>query len=175
MSGGMRKDGKPFKQGNTRPDGSYEVGDRRAPPHGRFAVNDGRPRGRKPKGSKNFDTEFEEEGKRPVPVLENGKVRKVSKRRAAIIRLYDNGSAKGQNAAIEQIVNNSRRIDDRRLNRPDRELGREDQTLIDAWLMRRMSQLNSAAEEGDPDELPADSRGSWNSEQVIDDQGGGDE
>ncbi|MGE3628179.1 MAG: hypothetical protein AB7G34_17610, partial [Hyphomicrobiales bacterium] len=53
---GVRKDGKPFAPGNTSEDGSYIVGNKRAPVEHRFAVNDGRKRGRRIKGTKGLKT-----------------------------------------------------------------------------------------------------------------------
>lgn len=110
-NGGRRKDGKPFATGNTREDGSYTTGKSRPPAATQFAAGDGRKRGRRPKGTKNFDTEFAEESARLTPVREKGKVlRMVPKRRAAIIRLYDIANGLGQNAALEQVIRHNFRI-----------------------------------------------------------------
>lgn len=100
---GHSQDGKPFAPGNTREDGSYKVGRNRPPESGKFAPNDGRLRGRRSMGTKNFDTEFAEEAARIVPVNEAGKSRKVSKLRATIIRSFDNAYSRGQNSAAGQI------------------------------------------------------------------------
>ena len=75
----------PYKPDNVGPDGQYIVGKGRPPKHTRFAAGDGRKRGRRPKGQKNFDTEFQEEAKRKVTIREGGEERRVSKQRAAII------------------------------------------------------------------------------------------
>src|SRR5688572_12524579 len=56
---------------NIGPDGQYIVGKGRPPAKSKFAVGDGRSRGRRPKGQKNFDTEFAEEANRKVTLREN--------------------------------------------------------------------------------------------------------
>lgn len=110
---GFRKDGKPFKADNTRDDGTYAVGKNRPPEAGRFTKGDGRKRGKRKKGVRNHDSEFMEELGRKVVVRENGHERKVSKGRAADIRLIENGVAKGQNKALEMIDERRRRIADK--------------------------------------------------------------
>lgn len=57
---GRRQDGRPFAEGNVRDDGSYLVGKARPPQATRFAKGDGRPRGRRPKGTRNLATEWDE-------------------------------------------------------------------------------------------------------------------
>lgn len=155
---GRRKDGKVYAPGNTREDGSYETGRNRPPAATRFAKDDGRARGRRPKGTRNFDTEFAEESARLMPVVENGKTRKVPKRRAAIIRLYDNANGKGQNAALEQVIRHNFRIAEKAQGSP-RSLSLTDQQIVEAWLSQRGIQPS-----GDPDsqedgaDLPEGSR-----------------
>ena len=145
-----------FAEGNTDENGDYIVGKNRTPARTRFAVGDGRPRGRRPKGQRNFDTELLEELRRMVTVRENGRERRVSKLRSTIIRFVDNASSRGQNPAIALLVNNLIRIAEKDANQPDQQLDREDQALIDAWLLRRMIDLGASADEGDPEQLPAD-------------------
>ena len=55
---GRRKDGKPYKSGNIRQDGEYAVGKSRPPKAGQFAVNDGRKRGRRPRGTRGLKTDL---------------------------------------------------------------------------------------------------------------------
>lgn len=56
---GLRKDGKPYKEGNTGEDGSFKVGKGRTPEHTRFATGDNRKRGKREKGTKNLATRWE--------------------------------------------------------------------------------------------------------------------
>ncbi|MEQ8743689.1 hypothetical protein [Parasphingorhabdus sp.] len=76
---GRRKDGKPFKEGNVREDGSYKVGRNRPPKKGQFAVGDGRKRGSRKKGVPNADTEFMQELQRKTIVRVKGKGKDVQK------------------------------------------------------------------------------------------------
>lgn len=147
-----------FTEGNIDDDGNYIVGKYRPPKDKRFAVGDGRPRGRRKEGQRNFDTELLEELRRMVTVRENGKERRVSKLRSTIIRFVDNASGRGQNPAIALLVNNLIRIAEKDLNQPDHSIGRADQALIDAWLLRRMMELGASAEDGDPQDLPPDAQ-----------------
>lgn len=148
-SGGRRKDGKPFKCGNMREDGSYTTGKYRPPAATQFAAGDGRKRGRRTKGTRNFDTEFAEESARLTAVRENGKVRMVPKRRAAIIRLYDNANGQGQNAALEQVLRHNFRIADK-AHSGSKAPSLTDQQIVEAWFAQRLAQPS-----GDP-ELHAD-------------------
>ena len=66
--GGRRKDGLPFASGNTREDGSYEVGRGRPPASGQYRAGDGRQRGRRPKAGANADTDLERELARKVTI-----------------------------------------------------------------------------------------------------------
>ena len=137
---GRRKDGKPYKEGNTREDGSYEVGRNRTPTHTRFAEGDGRRRGRRAKGVKNADTEFERELRRKMTVRENGVERKVSKSHGVDLRLLDNALGRGDNRAIELIDQRRRRIaqadeDNRRYH------VLSDQEILEAYLRERAADL----------------------------------
>jgi hypothetical protein len=72
----------------------YEVGYGKPPRHTRFEPGrSGNPRGR-PGGSKNLSTLLSEALNEPVIVVENGRRRKITKRRAIIKQLV-NRSAKG--------------------------------------------------------------------------------
>lgn len=148
---------KDFKQGNTAPDGSYLIGKNRTPEHSRFAPGDGRKRGRRPKGQKNFDTELLDEMFRLVTVRENGKDRRVTKLRSTIIRALDNASSKGNNPAIATIFAQSARIAEK-FAPASSGLSAEQYDLADAFVARRIIQLqlgeNRGDPEGDPEEDP---------------------
>ena len=137
---GRRKDGKPFKDGNVREDGSYEVGRNRPPQKSQFAVGDGRKRGSRKKGVPNADTEFMEELQRKRIVNENGKKRRMSKRRSIDVRLIDNASVKGQNPAIALVYKRCDRIEEtQQQNRRYHTLG--DEQILQAYLKERSQEL----------------------------------
>ena len=100
-SGNGRNDG--FKPGNTDADGKYVVGKNRPPEHGKFRKGDGRPRGRRKKGTKNLATDFREELASKITLKVDGKPKRVSKQRAVMMRLMDNAS-RGQTPAIKLIM-----------------------------------------------------------------------
>lgn len=148
------KAGSRYKPGNVGPDGEYVVGKGRPPKHTRFAADDGRRRGRRPKGQRNFDTEFEEEAQRKVTIREGGKERRVNKLRTVIIRAFDNAGSKGQNPAIAGIFNQVQKMAERRLPKEDG-LKPEEEALLDAWVeqqIRRRLEGDSPADLDRPTE-----------------------
>ncbi|WP_423140818.1 DUF5681 domain-containing protein [Parablastomonas sp. CN1-191] len=149
---GRRKDGLPFKEGNTREDGSYAVGKYRTPESGKFAVGDGRKRGRRAKGVRNVDSDFEEEFNRRVTVTEGGKKRSVSKGRASIIRLLDNGYSKGQTAAIIEIDRRHQRLLEKKAASQQRTV-EADAALLEAYIKEMLGQTSAGPHLlGDPEE-----------------------
>lgn len=140
LRGGHRKDGQPYKEGNVREDGSYRVGRNRTPEGSRFAVGDGRRRGRRAKGVRNADTDFERELNRKMVIRENGVDRKVSKSQAVDLRLIDNATRKGDNKAIEMVDARRRRIAEaHEHNRRYHTLS--DQAILEAYLRERAVEL----------------------------------
>lgn len=140
---GARK--RPYAPGNTREDGSYKVGKNRPPEHGQFRAGDGRPRGRRPKGQRNFDTEFEEESGRSMTIRENGKERRVTKRRASIIRAYDSAVVRGDPRAQNLVFSHAARISDKRAPRAA-DTSPDDEEL-NAWLRDRMAMIRDSEPE----------------------------
>lgn len=149
--GGRREDGKPYKEGNTREDGSYAVGRNRPPEPTRFAVNDGRTRGKRAKGVRNADTEFARELNRKMTIKENGVERKVSKSLGVDLQLIDNATRKGDNKAIEMVDQRRRRIAEAaEHNRRYHTLS--DQAILEAYLRERAEELEiDPALFGDPE------------------------
>lgn len=125
---GRRKDGKPFKEGNTRDDGSYTHGKNRPPKESQFRPNDGRKRGTRSKGGKNLLTEWREELDAKITMKEGGKVKKVSKRRAVIKSTIDRGMKTSDRAAETAM-----RYADLSEKR-DPGLQADDLEIIEAWL-----------------------------------------
>lgn len=104
QSGGTRK------SANINADGSYKVGKNKPPEHGKFRKGDGRRRGRRKNGTRNFATDFTEELDSKITLKLDGKPRRVTRQRAIVMRLMDNAS-RGQNAAIKTIMAYAERFD----------------------------------------------------------------
>ena len=148
--GGRRKDGKPFKDGNTRPDGSYEIGKGRTPEGTRFAVGDGRKRGRRSKGARNFEKDWEEELSKPVRVVRNGKTIKVSAHHAQVMKTLELAS-KGKERSQELVFRQADRLGERK----SQVSSRSDDELIAAWLAEMSGSNDEAAIISDDNELPS--------------------
>ena len=142
---GRRKDGKPYKQGNTREDGSYRNGKNRTPEKTRFRKDDGRKRGRRDRGVRNADTEFERELSRKTIVRENGVERRVSKSQAVDLRLIDNAARKGDNKAIDMVDQRRRRI-----AADKEETARRYHTLSDVGILEQYLRERAAELQIDP-------------------------
>ena len=132
------KRGRQYAPDNTREDGSYRVGRGRPPEQSRFRQNDGRKRGRRPKGQRNFDTEFEDEARRLITVRENGKKRRVTKMRGAIIRAFDSATAKSDPRSASLVFSHAARIGDRQ-NPYAARLSPDDDEELNAWLRERLT------------------------------------
>ena len=98
-----------FDPDNTTSDGHYIVGKGRPPEHSKFKKGDGRPRGRRPKGTRNLATDLREELDSRVTVTVGGVPKKVSRQRAIVMRLTDNAT-KGQNSAIALALEYQSRV-----------------------------------------------------------------
>lgn len=131
---GRRKDGKPFKEGNTRDDGSYAVGKNRTPTATRFARDDGRPRGKRAKGVKNFDTDWDKELNRTVTLKVNGEPKRMSAYRAQVKVTMDAG-AKGNIKAQQIIYDRASRIATAKAERSVF----SDDGIVEAWLAQRQA------------------------------------
>jgi len=140
-SGNRRKNGIPYKFGNTREDGSYRVGKNRTPPETRFQVGDGRKRGRRGKGVENADTFFERELARPITVRENGKDRKVTKGQSIDLRLIHNAGT-GDNKAIDMVDQRRRRIAIEKEETARRYHPLSDVEILERYLRQRADELN---------------------------------
>ncbi len=168
-AGGRRRDGKPYKDGNTRPDGSYEVGKGRTPEATRFASGDGRKRGRRPKGSRNFASEWEEELSKTVLVLRNGKQIRVSAHHAQVMKTLELAS-KGRERSQELLFRQADRIAERRRERSSA----SDDELIAAWLAQGIgvpAEPEIVGDDSDRDaELARDSEFDFELDDPMDDE-----
>ena len=114
---------------NTAADGHYIVGKGRPPKSGQFKKDDGRARGRRPKGAKNLASDLREELASRVTVTVGGVQKKVSRQRAIVMRLADNAT-KGQNSAIALTLEYQQTLVDpalereaqQKLAKPDRDM-----------------------------------------------------
>ncbi len=89
------------------PDRTSEVGYRKPPEHTRFVKGkSGNPKGRG-KGVRNFATEVQDELNTHVPITENGKRKKITKRKAVAKQLV-NKAASGDPKAIPVLLNELR-------------------------------------------------------------------
>jgi hypothetical protein len=88
--------------------GGDKVGYGKRPKHTQFQRGkSGNPKGR-PKGSRNFASEFRDELKRPVAVTEDGRRRRITKRKAMAKQLINKavgGDAKFMPMALNEIHN----------------------------------------------------------------------
>lgn len=85
-------------------DEDYEVGYGKPPKSTQFKPGQsGNSKGR-PKGSKNFVTDFQEELNEKVPVRENGKIKKLTKQRA-ILKAQVSKAMAGDARAAQIVVN----------------------------------------------------------------------
>jgi Family of unknown function (DUF5681) len=85
----------------------FEVGYGKPPKHTQFAKGkSGNPRGRG-KGVRNFATEIQEELNSSVPITENGKRKRITKRKAIAKQLV-NKAAGGDQKAIPVLLNEAR-------------------------------------------------------------------
>ncbi|MEG3126077.1 hypothetical protein [Sphingomonas sp. GB1N7] len=110
--GGRRKDGQPYKDGNMRDDGSYKTGRARPPETGMFAAGDGRKRGRRAKGVRNFNTYFLDEAERLVTFKVDGKQMRAPQMQIAMMTAFHNAIVKKDNAAIATVLDYGRRLYD---------------------------------------------------------------
>lgn len=148
--GGHRKDGRPYKSGNTRGDGSYIVGKNRTPTDTRFKVDDDRPRGRRAKGVENADSFFERELNRTIVVRENGKDRKLTKGQGVDVQLIHKAN-RGDNRSIEMVDGRRRRIAAQKEETVRRYHTLSDHEILEHYLRQRADELNiDPALFGDP-------------------------
>ena len=145
---GRGKDGKLFKEGNTAPDGSYVVGKNRTPVGSRFAEGDGRKRGRRAKGVRNFDSDWEAELTSTVPIVENGKHKRVTRHRAQVKKTMQAG-AQGDIRAQQIIYARS----DRLALAKEKKSTVGDDVLIEAWLAQMAATSGATGVIGDDDKL----------------------
>lgn len=131
----------------------HEIGYRRPPKHAQFAKGkSGNPKGR-PKGSRNFATVIQDELKRRVPVTEDGKRKKITKREAVAKQLV-NKAAAGDPKAIPVLLNETRAHERDPGGGVDHEsMSQEDQMVMES-ILRRIREAASEPDSASPSEQP---------------------
>jgi hypothetical protein len=127
----------------------FEVGYSRPPKHTQFRKGtSGNPKGRG-KGVRNFVTEIQEELDSSVPVVENGKHKRITKRKAIAKQLV-NKPVGGDPKAIPVLLNETRphEAETEDKNAQSADLQREDQLVLENIIRRIRASLAdpSAAE-----------------------------
>ena len=122
---------------NDDRDDEYEVGYKKPPKKNQFQPGRSGNLSGRPKGSKNFKTELQEELSETVSVKEGAKVRRVSKRRAILKRAVEK-ALKGDTRSIDLVVRwtaNYLGVEDDSGGR--KTLSPDDQAILDRFIAQR--------------------------------------
>ena len=157
---GRRKDGRPFKAGNTRDDGSYDVGKGRPPVSKRYKEGDGRKRGRRGKGVRGLKTVLAAELSAHQTVGING--RAVSGNRLELmLRVLASRAASGDfrsQALLIPLVIQALGIEDRGVGQE--RLSEQDQALLDELLANQaVAPAVNAGDKANSSDLDSKSQG----------------
>ena len=144
----MRSEGDSNGQNYSNRD--YDVGYRKPPKTTRFQKGQsGNPKGR-PKGSKNLSTLLEEEIEQPVLITENGRRKKITKRRASMKQLV-NRAASGEHRALQILINYLHDHEKQAASSaPDLLIDEAEQEIING-IFERFNNTKRASEEEDDD------------------------
>lgn len=119
------------KKGPDSP--AYEVGYKKPPKDTMFTKGrSGNPKGR-PKGSKNFNTDFMEELLTTVEITEGGKRQLVTKQRALVKRMI-NGAINGDLRATDMVAKLTLSMADAEKDGQDAPISVEDRKIIKDYL-----------------------------------------
>jgi len=126
----------------------YEIGYRRPPHHSKYPKGkSGNPTGR-PKGIKNFQTEIQEELNARLAIVENGKRKKIKKRKAIAKQLVNKAVA-GDPKVIPLLLNEMRSSESgQHLNSSEAQTSAEDERVMKSIVRRiRDSEAGSSPPE----------------------------
>jgi hypothetical protein len=136
----------------------YEVGYGKPPQHTRFARGQiGNPKGR-PKGSKNFKTLLLAELKTPLPIVENGKRKKITKQ-GAVVKQLVNKAAAGDPRAMVALLNEIRHLEagSGDVARPSEPLSQSDEMVMEGILKRIGASAGASNDPEQPSSATPDS------------------
>lgn len=137
---GQRKDGKPYKRGNTREDGSYDVGKSRPPAEHKFKAGDGRMRGRRKKGGKNSDTVWRNQLSKKMTI--DGRTQTAFEWNVeGTIRR----GIKNSDRASETVFERAEGLEAAK----ERKLGLTDSEVLDSWFAQRISDVVGSTSDDD--------------------------
>jgi hypothetical protein len=127
-------------------DRPYEVGRGKPPKHTQFKKGQsGNPKGRG-KGVRNFATEIQAELDTLIPITEDGKRKKITKRKAVAKQIV-NKAASGDTKVIPVLLNEARQHEDGPANAPGSEvLCRAEDQMVMANIVRRIREAAPAPE-----------------------------
>jgi len=128
----VRKDGRPFKEGNLRENGSYDIGKYRPPVEHQFRAGDGRTRGKRPKGTKNLSVIWAKKLKQKIRI--DGKEQTAAE--WLVEGMIRRGISKSDRAAETALMEASQ-LDTSRENH----LGKTDSEIMEAWLAQRLADV----------------------------------
>jgi hypothetical protein len=119
---------------------AYEVGYGRPPTHTRFKPGrSGNPKGR-PKGAKNEASILREILEHQIPLQEGGRIRKISIRKAILLKMAD-GALKGDTRKAAFVLDRYSRAEGDTTDAP--EADPRDQELLDSFYKRVAAELEA--------------------------------
>lgn len=127
----------PPKRQNPYADNDYAIGKGKPPKHSRWQPGECPNRKGRPKGTKNFDTDLDEELRERIPLIENGRKKMISKQRAFIKRMVSDaiqGDAKAGAMLQACILRKMAREGDAEVS----QMSPQDQDILDEFLRRNL-------------------------------------
>lgn len=142
MSDDMSKPKNPYANND------YEVGKGKPPLHSRWQPGQCPNRKGRPKGTKNFDTDLDEELRERIPLTENGRRKMISKQRAFIKRMVSDaiqGDAKAGAMLQACILRKMAKEGDEGVSH----LSPQDQDILDEFLRRNLPKPQKSGGQAD--------------------------
>ena len=127
----------PPKRLNPYAGNDYEVGKGKPPKHTRWQPGQCPNRKGRPKGTKNFDTDLDEELRERIPLTENGRKKMISKQRAFIKRMVSD-AIQGDNKAGAMLQACILRKMAREGDAEVSHMSQQDQEILDEFLRRNL-------------------------------------
>jgi Family of unknown function (DUF5681) len=143
---------------NERKSDGYDVGYGKPPQHTKFVRGQiGNPKGR-PKGSKNFKTLLQAELMTPLPIVENGKRKKITKQ-GAVVKQLVNKAAAGDPRTMVALLNEIRHLEagSGDVARPSEPLSQSDEMVMEGILKRIRASAGASTDPEQPSSATPDS------------------